>query len=65
MDISLAYCRVMLIIALPLVFVINDFQDSNASTIDGDNENLSNELPFSLPFNSNVTNQTGNAIPFP
>ncbi len=55
----------MLIIALPLVFVINDFQDSNASTIDGDNENLSNELPFSLPFNSNVTNQTGNAIPFP
>jgi hypothetical protein len=64
MDITMAYCRVMLIIALTLVFAINDFQDSNAS-IDGDNENRSNELPFSLPFNSNVTNQTGNAIPFP
>ena len=64
MNISLANCRVMLIIALSLVFAINGFQDSNAS-IDGDNENRSNDLPFSLPFNSNVTNQTGNAIPFP
>jgi hypothetical protein len=53
----------MIIIALSLVFVINDLQDGNAS-IDGDNENRSNELPFSLPFNSNITNQTGNVIPF-
>jgi hypothetical protein len=64
MEKSLAYCRVMLIIALSLVFAINNFQDSDAYQ-EGDNESRSNVLPFSLPFNSNVTNQTGNAIPFP
>ena len=64
MDKSLVYCRVMMIIALSLIFAINGFQDSDASQ-EGDNENRSNDLPFSLPFNSNVTNQTGNAIPFP
>jgi hypothetical protein len=64
MDISLAYCQVMTVIALSLVFAINGFQDSNASQ-EGVNDNRSNDLPFFLPFNSNVTNQTGNAIPFP
>ncbi len=54
----------MTVIALYLVFAINGFQDSDASQ-EGDNESLSNGLPFSLPFNSNLTNQTGNAIPFP
>ena len=64
MNVSLAHCRIMLIIALSLVFVGNDFQDSIAY-MDGDNENRSNDLPFSLPFNSNITNQSGNVIPFP
>lgn len=64
MNISLTYCRVMLIVALYLVFAIHDFQDNNTS-INGDNENRSNVLPFSLPFNSNITNQTDNVIPFP
>jgi hypothetical protein len=54
----------MLIVALYLVFAIHDFHNSNTS-INGDNENRSNVLPFSLPFNSNITNQTDNVIPFP
>jgi hypothetical protein len=61
---SLAYCQVMLIIAFSLVFAINGFQGSGASK-DGDNENRSSDLPFSLPFNSNITNSPSNEIPFP
>lgn len=61
---SLAYCLVMLIIALSLVFAINGFQSSEASN-DGGNKNSSSDLPFFLPFNSNVTNQPANEVPFP
>jgi hypothetical protein len=58
------FCRVMLLIVGVLAFALEDSQKSNAST-DSHNPDNPNDSPFSLPFDSDIADQSDVDIPFP
>jgi hypothetical protein len=54
----------MLLIVGVLAFALEDSQKSNAST-DSHNPDNPNDSPFSLPFDSDIADQSDVDIPFP
>jgi hypothetical protein len=59
MNRTFVFYRVMLIIVAVLAFALGDPQKSNASA-DGYKMDYPNDSPFSLPFDSDIADQTDN-----
>ena len=64
MNRTFVFCRVMLVIVAVLAFALEDPQKSNAST-DSNNIDHPNDSPFSLPFDSDIADQSYGDVPFP